>query len=79
MVKEESPGLADQARISGDSATKIALQRLPNGTIESAELEIEDGRLVYSFEFSLPGVEGVEEVLVDAGTGTVVSVEHESN
>lgn len=74
-LKEESPGLTDRARISGDSAAKIALKRVPKGAIKSAELEVEDGRLVYSFDLSLPGVEGIEEVLVDAGTGRVISVD----
>lgn len=76
-VKEESPGLQSQAKISGDSALKIARARVPNSTMQSGEIEKEHGRLVYSFDFVVAGKPGIEEVQVDAVTGEVVAVEHE--
>ena len=41
------------------------------GTVKSAELEKEDGRLVYSFDIQTK--EGIHEVQVDAYSGEVVS------
>lgn len=67
-----------QAKISQDSARAIALQRVPNATVKSEELEKEHGKLIYSFDLTVAGKTGVEEVNVDAMTGEVVSVEHES-
>ncbi|MFY0579953.1 PepSY domain-containing protein [Cystobacter fuscus] len=47
------------------------------GRVRSAELEEEEGRLVYSFDIAVKGKPGIEEVQVDALTGEVASVEHE--
>lgn len=76
-LKQESPGLLAQARISPDSARAIARHRIPGGVIQSSELEREGGKLVYSFDIKVAGKKGIEEVLVDAMTGRIVSVEHE--
>jgi len=76
-IKEEHPGLLRQATVTPDSATAIALRAVPGATVKSAEIEKEDGRLVYSFDLVIAGKSGVEEVLVDARTGKVVSKEHE--
>jgi uncharacterized membrane protein YkoI len=56
---------------------RTALARVPGGRITEAEFE-EDGRLLYSFDIRVEGRSGVEEVQVDARTGEVVSIEHES-
>ncbi|MEZ4417065.1 MAG: PepSY domain-containing protein [Gemmatimonadota bacterium] len=77
-TKEAEPGLAAQARIDDATARRTALARVPGGEIESAELEREEGRLVYSFDIEVDGEEGVQEVWVDATTGAIVRVEHES-
>jgi uncharacterized membrane protein YkoI len=45
--------------------------------ITEAELEEEDGRLIYSFEIKVAGKAGEDEVEVDARTGEVVKQEHE--
>jgi uncharacterized membrane protein YkoI len=76
-VKEEEPGLLAKASISTDSATKVAQARIPKGTIQSAEIEMEDGHLIYSFDMKLPNKSGIDEVTVDAMTGRVLTVEHE--
>jgi uncharacterized membrane protein YkoI len=70
--------LARQAKITPDSARAVALRRVPHGTIQSAELEHEHGALVYSYDIKVPGKPGVEEVQVDAATGRVVSLKHET-
>lgn len=78
-MKEERPGLLAQAAITPDSARSLALARVPGGRIHEAEIEMEDERLVYSFDISVPGQRGVEEVLIDAKTGAFISEEHESS
>ena len=77
-VKEESAGLAAQATVSADSAQKIAVSQVPHGRVREAELEQEKGTLVYSYDIKTAGKSGVDEVLVDAKTGAVVSKTHES-
>ena len=76
-IVEDKEGLWARATLPADSAIKIALARVPGGTISGAELEEEDGRLIYSFELKVAGKSGEEEVHVDAKTGEVVKVEHE--
>src|SRR6478736_4528118 len=61
-----------------DTARAIARHRIPGGVIHSSELEREGGKLVYSFDIKVAGKKGVDEVLVDAITGRIVAVEHES-
>ena len=70
--------LASKAKVSEDSAARIAMKRVPKGTIQSAELEKEKGRLVYSYDLQVPGRTGMQEVIVDARTGHVVRSFHES-
>ncbi len=77
-LKQETPGLLAQAKISPDSARAIARHRIPGGVIQSSELERERGKLVYSFDLKVAGKKGIEEVLVDAMTGRIVGVEHEN-
>jgi uncharacterized membrane protein YkoI len=76
-IKEDKPGLWQRATISPDAAMRTALARVPGGRITEAELEEEDGRLIYSFDVRVDGRAGYDEVHVDARTGEVVKVEHE--
>ena len=69
--------LASEARVSMKAARAKALARVPHGRIQSAELEREHGKLIYSFDIRVPGKEGIEEVQVDAIKGGIVSVAHE--
>lgn len=78
QVKEAKPGLLKQATITPDAATHTAMQRVPKGEIREAEIEQEHGKLVYSYDIKVPGKSGIDEVLVDAKTGAVVSHTHES-
>ncbi len=77
-VTEEKPGLLKQAKISADAALASARAKVPGGVFKSAEIEKEDGKLVYSFNFTTKGKPGEDEVLVDALTGAVIKTEHES-
>jgi len=76
-IKEESSGLAAEAKIDPATARRAALARIPQGRIEKEELEREDGKLVYSFDIKKGSEAGIEEVRVDALDGSVVAVEHE--
>ncbi len=77
-MKEEKPGLLKLAKITPAAATATAQAKVPTGKIESAEIEEEDGKLLYSFDIKIPGKSGIEEVAVDANTGKVLNVEHET-
>jgi len=77
-VKEEKPGLLTKAGITAEAATATAQARLPTAKLKSAEIEEEKGKLIYSFDFETAGKPGIDEVNVDAMTGTVLAVEHET-
>lgn len=77
-IKEEKPGLLAKAKVTAEAARATALARVKGGAIKDEELEEEDGKLVFSFDIKIAGKSGIEEVLVDAATGAIVSVEHES-
>jgi uncharacterized membrane protein YkoI len=70
--------LINQAKIKRSEAQKIALGRAPQGTIKSAEIEKERGKLVWSFDISTRGTRDITEVLVDANTGAIVSIARET-
>ncbi|HEY2828691.1 MAG TPA: PepSY domain-containing protein [Thermoanaerobaculia bacterium] len=69
--------LQKEAKISMKRARHIAIARVPHGRIASAELERENGKLIYSFDIktSRPGV---TEVNVNAMNGRVIDVHHET-
>jgi hypothetical protein len=70
--------LAKRAKITEATAGAIAQKRLPTATIQAVELEQENGKLIYSYEMKVAGKSGVEEVNVDAMSGKVLAVQHES-
>lgn len=75
--------LVKLAKISSSDAEKVALKIVGGeegaSEIFACELEVEDGYLVYSVEVKVGGEEGVEELLIDAGSGKVLLREHESD
>ncbi|HEV7388896.1 MAG TPA: PepSY domain-containing protein [Gemmatimonadaceae bacterium] len=77
QIAEDKQGLWGRATLAPDSAIKIALARVPGGSISEAELEEEDGRLIYSFEIKVAGKSGSDELHIDARTGKIVKQEHE--
>ena len=73
--------LSALAKISLAQAQQTALTRIKapsTSNVGEGELEVEGGCLVYSFDIRIPGKSGIEEVIVDAGTGKVLSHKHES-
>jgi uncharacterized membrane protein YkoI len=75
--KENQTTLQKEAKISMAKAREIALKKAP-GKIESAELEREHGKLIYSFDIRQAGKTGITEVAVDAINGKIVDVHHET-
>jgi uncharacterized membrane protein YkoI len=76
--KNSSKSLKSEAKISMKDAREKALAKVPGGRIKSSELEREKGKLVYSFDIRPAKGSGIDEVQIDAVTGEVVSVEHET-
>ncbi len=75
---ESQAALRKEAKVTSSKARAAALKEVPNGRVQSSELERENGKLIYSFDIKVPGKSGVEEVNIDALTGAVVSQEHET-
>jgi hypothetical protein len=73
------PALPGLAKVS-HAARKAALARIkaPSTNVVDGELEIEQGCLVYSFDIRISDKPGIEEIMVDAGTGKILSHKHES-
>ena len=77
-TREVPARLLRQAKVSEDSALKIAQARIPSGAVQGLELENENGNLIWSFDFAVPNRPGIYEVNVNARTGALVGrVEHE--
>jgi Peptidase propeptide and YPEB domain len=78
QAKPTDAELINQAKVKKNEAQRIALKQTPQGTIKSAEIENERGKLVWSFDISTVGTRDITEVLVDANTGAIVSVAKET-
>lgn len=78
LMKEEKPGFLKKAKVTPEAATAAAQAKVPKGKIIAAEIEEEDGKLIYSFEIKTKGKSGIDEVNIDALTGAVLGVQHET-
>lgn len=80
--KQQAPkkeNLRALTKISRDSARIIAMGHVAKGSkVKAWELEREKGTIVYSFDITVPKQPGVEEILVSAIDGSVVSQTHET-
>jgi hypothetical protein len=72
------PTLATVSQADAKHTAVESLKASAPTTMTEGELELERGCLVYSFDIRVSGRDGVEEVLIDAGTGKVLSYTHES-
>lgn len=80
-AKDMQPAqLQKLTKVTQAEAQKTAVAKIKASSIkiESGELEVEVGCLVYSFDIAVPGKPGIEEIMVDAGTGRVLSHKHET-
>ena len=67
------------AKVPMTTARATALATVPKGTIKAEELEREHGKLLYSFDIATAGKSGIDEVQVDAITGSLIGgVVHEN-
>ena len=74
MASQASPdALKARAKVTEAQARTTALATVPGATVQSAELEIENRKLVWSFDLKTPKSADVMEVQVDARTGRIVS------
>jgi uncharacterized membrane protein YkoI len=65
--------VASSAKVSADSAQAIALSQVPEGgKVNSGELHMEDGKLVYDVNVVPNGKKTARLVRVDAMTGEIV-------
>ena len=79
VKRETQADLQKEAKVSEADARATALKEVPNGTVKSEELEREKGKLIYSYDITVPGKSGIEEVNVNAIDGSVVGKpKHES-
>ncbi len=76
--KEARAGLRQRAKVTCAAARATALGAVKRARVQSAELEEEQGKLVYSFDLKVRGDPNVHEVKVDALTGEVVAIEVET-
>lgn len=67
---------ATKPKITMEQARTIALKKAP-GTVKSAELENEHGKLIYSFDIATSAT-AITEVNVDALNGKIVAVQKEN-
>ena len=77
VAKEDQAALRNQAKVTEEAAKATALAAVPGASVKSSELENEKGKLIWSFDLTIPGKKGIEEVNVDAMTGKVIAKEHE--
>lgn len=76
--KEIPDSLAKRAKITEAAAAATAQKRVPKGKIQGVELEMENGKLQYSYDMKTEGKSGTDEVNVSATTGKVIGFSHES-
>ena len=71
VVAKDKAKLEAKAKISQAEAEKIALAEVPGGKIKEAELEEEDGVLLWSFDIAVDGSKKLRDIEVDALTGKI--------
>ena len=75
---ETQAQLKAEAKITMAAAKTTALAQVPGGKVKASELERENGKLLYSFDIATKGKSGIDEVQVDAVTGSLIGgVTHE--
>jgi uncharacterized membrane protein YkoI len=77
-AEQSEAELLKHARVTKHQAKKIALARVRHGTIKSAELEKENGMLIWSFDIAQSRKKEITEVWVDATTGKITAVDVET-
>jgi uncharacterized membrane protein YkoI len=76
-TREQQSGQLMSAAIPDARARQLALARTGGGRIIKADIEVEDGVLIYTYEVVKPGTAGVSVLDLDATTGSVLRQTHE--
>ncbi len=76
--KDIPDSLAKRAKITEATAAVAAHKRVPKGAIQAVELEVEKGKLMYSYDMKTEGKSGIDEVNVDAVSGKIIGFSHET-
>jgi peptidase YpeB-like protein len=76
--KDMPDSLVKRAKITEAAASATAQKRVPKGKIEGVELEVENGKLMYSYDVKTEGKSGTDEVNISALTGKIIGFAHES-
>lgn len=76
--KKSPEDLKAKAKLTEDQARKIALAKVPNGTIKEGELERENGYIQWSFDIATPGTRNITEVNIDAISGKILDISQET-
>lgn len=76
--KDRKMEVVAKAELTREKAAKIALAKVPKGKIKQADLEMERGILMWSFEIAIPGSKLVAEVEINAVTGELVGLDIEA-
>ena len=71
--EEDDAGLMT-ANVSIEEAVRTALNRVP-GYVNMAELEVEDGKTIWSLDIVEPGGKSRKGVEIDANNGSIIKVE----
>lgn len=64
--------------ISQADAEKIALSKVPGGVIETAKLETEKSKQIWSVDVKMPKSKNITEVHINALSGKIISVQIET-
>lgn len=56
----------------------LAIYKGRSPTVSDGELTVENNCLIYSFDIRFAGTTGADDVIVDAGTGAIISQKHAS-
>jgi uncharacterized membrane protein YkoI len=75
---ETAKQLQAEAKVAEKAARATALAQVPGGKVTKHELERENGKVLYSYDIATKGKSGIDEVQIDAVTGTVLSNKHET-
>ena len=75
---EQEAKLQAKAKITRADAERIALAKVPGGTVKEGGIEKEKGKIIWSFDIATPGTQDITEVAVDAMTGDVVAIDKET-
>lgn len=78
ITKDTPASLRAEAKVDESAARVTALKQVKNGKVKAFELEREKGHLLYSYDISVAGKTGIQEIQIDAITGSVLSSVHET-